>query len=149
MKPRLLDLFCSAVGATAGYMRAGFHVTGVDIKPQPRYCGDEFHQADALTFPLDGFDAIAASPPCQGYSVTRNFTARTEYPDLLGATRVRLERSGIPWVIENVPGAPMRADFKLCGCMFGLPRLRRVRWFEVSWPALELIAPHRHQTALP
>lgn len=60
-KPRALDLFCCAGGASKGLQRAGFHVTGVDIKPQPRYCGDAFHQADALTFPLDGFDFIWAT----------------------------------------------------------------------------------------
>lgn len=145
MKPRLLDLFSGAGGAARGYQLAGFHVTGVDIKAQPRYAGDVFFQGVALTWPLDGFSAIHASPPCQGYSVTRNFTTRTEYPDLLAATRERLMASGIPWVIENVPGAPMRADYKLCGCMFALPRLRRVRWFETSWNPLVLVSPHKHQ----
>ena len=83
-KPRLLDLFCGAGGAAMGYARAGFEVVGVDIAPQPRY-PFEFHQADALTFPLDGFDAIHASPPCQRYSrasVCRPGLAG-QYPDLI------------------------------------------------------------------
>ena len=69
MKPRLLDLCCCAGGCTKGYQRAGFYVVGVDQNPQPHYCGDEFYQADALSFPLEGFDAYHVSPPCQKYSV--------------------------------------------------------------------------------
>jgi DNA (cytosine-5)-methyltransferase 1 len=74
MKPRLLDLFSGAGGAARGYQRAGFHVTGVDIRPQPHYAGDEFIQADAMTYPLEGFDAIHASPPCQ-QPLDRSLTA--------------------------------------------------------------------------
>ncbi len=143
-RPLLLDLFCGAGGAAVGYHRAGFDVVGVDIHPQKNY-PFTFIQADAMTFPLDGYDAIHASPPCQGYSVTKNFTTRTEYVDLLAATRARLQAAGVPWVIENVPGAPMSAHYKLCGCMFNLPRLRRIRWFETSWNGLTLVGPHKHQ----
>jgi SAM-dependent methyltransferase len=80
-KPRLLDLFCGAGGATKGYQRAGFYVVGVDINRQPHYCGDEFVQGDAMTYPLEGFDAIHASPPCQAYSTaTRD---QSLHPDLI------------------------------------------------------------------
>lgn len=128
-KPRLLDLFCGAGGAAMGYHRAGFEVVGVDIKPQPHY-PFEFHRADAMTFPLGGFDAIHASPPCQAYTVANNIHGR-EHPDLLPATRERLLASGAPWVIENVPGSPMLHAIVLCGLTFGL-NVKRHRFFESS-----------------
>jgi DNA (cytosine-5)-methyltransferase 1 len=132
--PRLLDLFCGAGGAARGYQRAGFYVIGMDIKPQPRYAGDEFIQADALTFPLElleglDIDAVHASPPCQSY--IRGGLQGAGHPDLLPATRERIR--GLAYVIENVPGAPMRCDVMLCGSMFGLP-VRRHRWFESNIP---------------
>jgi DNA (cytosine-5)-methyltransferase 1 len=139
-KPRLLDLFCGAGGAAMGYHRAGFEVVGVDISPQPRY-PFEFHQADALTFPTRGFDAIHASPPCQRYSVATKQNGRQgEHPDLVDATRDRLVESGWPFVIENVVGAPLREPMLLCGEQFGLGVYRH-RLFECSFPTL---AP-RHQ----
>ena len=131
MRPRLLDLCCKAGGCSVGYARAGFDVIGVDIEPQPNY-PYEFHQADALTFPLDGFDVIHASPPCQRYMRSGNVD-REKHPDLLGPVRDRLIEVGVPYVIENVPGAPMRADLLLCGSMFGLA-VRRHRWFETNAP---------------
>src|SRR5215467_701837 len=137
-RPRLLDLFCGAGGAAMGYHRAGFDVVGVDIKPQPRY-PFTFIQADAMTFPLEGFDAIHASPPCQAY-IRSGMYDKSRHPDLLPPVRCQLERSDVPWVIENVPGAPMRVDLKLCGCMFGLG-VARQRWFETSWHAFDLRPP--------
>ena len=134
-RPRLLDLFCGAGGAAMGYHRAGFDVVGVDNRPQPRY-PFAFHQADAMTFPLDGFDAIHASPPCQAYSSTRNLPNVKEHPKLIDQTRDRLTAAHVPWVMENVVGAPLAAHIVLCGTMFGLSdgpwELRRHRIFETS-----------------
>lgn len=137
-KPRLLDLFCCAGGAARGYQLAGFHVTGVDIVPQPRYIGDEFHQGDALEYVAahgHEFDAIHASPPCQGYSVTRHISGR-EHPMLVGETRAALLRADRPYVIENVMGAPLIDPVVLCGTMFGL-RVYRHRQFETSFFMLQ------------
>ena len=129
-KPSLLDLFSGAGGAARGYQEAGFCVLGVDHLPQLRYIGCRFIQADAMTFPLDGFDVIHASPPCQRYSaMSRNNGA---HPDLYDATRQRLLASSKPWIIENVIGAPYQHGCVLCGSMFGL-KVRRHRNFETSW----------------
>ncbi len=128
-QPRLLDLFCGAGGAAMGYHRAGFEVVGVDIKPQKRY-PFEFHQADAMTFPLDGFDVIHASPPCQRYTALNGpHFDRNEHPDLVGATRRRL--AGKTYIIENVPGSPLVRPFLICGAAMML-RLKRHRLFETN-----------------
>jgi DNA (cytosine-5)-methyltransferase 1 len=132
-----------------GYHRAGFEVVGVDIKPQPRFpCA--FVQADALEYVAQHgreFDAIHASPPCQAFTTARVIYGR-EHPDLLTPTRKMLEETGKPWVIENVPQAPMRADLVLCGSMFGQPRLKRHRWFELSWPFFALVPACQHARKL-
>ena len=127
-RPRLLDLFCGAGGAAVGYHRAGFEVAGVDHKPQKNF-PFEFHQADALEFPLDGFDVIHASPPCQGYSAASlgHRRAGKEYPMLIEPIRGRLLDSGVPYVIENVEWAPIRG-ITLCGTMFGLGVFRHRRF---------------------
>lgn len=140
---KAIDLFCGAGGATKGLQRAGFHVTGVDIKPQPRYCGDAFIQGDALTVPLDGYDFIWASPPCQSFTTMKNmWNARDDHPNLIPAIRERLAATGLPFCIENVDGAPLGESgnlIYLCGTMFGLitadgkHELRRHRLFETSW----------------
>ena len=137
---RLLDLFCGAGGAATGYARAGFDVVGVDFKPQKRY-PYEFHQSDALAvldtllagqtwqgYRLSDFAAIHASPPCQAYSRANHIRGKA-YPMLLGATREYLQATGLPWVMENVSGAPMGHFVKLCGTHFGL-KVYRHRQFE-------------------
>jgi DNA (cytosine-5)-methyltransferase 1 len=139
VKPRLLDLFCCAGGAGMGYHRAGFEVVGVDVESQPNY-PFEFHQADAMEFPLDGFDAIHASPPCQMYSKALKHLAAPQ-PMLIDGVEARLRKAGVPWVIENVEGAPIPKSsdlfgahgFMLCGTSFGL-RVWRHRLFLSSVP---------------
>lgn len=142
---RLLDLFCCAGGAARGYADAGFEVVGVDIEPQPDY-PFEFHQADALTFPLEGFDVYHASPPCQHYSTkTRD---KDRHPALIGPIRERLRVTGKPYIIENVDGAKHELvnPFCLCGSSFGL-RVRRHRWFESNIPILAPPCDHGWQNA--
>jgi len=131
MRPKILDLFSGAGGSAMGLHRAGFEVVGVDIARQKHY-PFEFHQADALTYPLEGFDAYWASPPCQGYSRTKSLHKHLSYPDLLGDIRTRLISTGKPWIIENVVGAPFDYWIMLCGTMFGL-RTYRHRLFETSF----------------
>lgn len=124
-----------------GYHRAGFDIVGIDTKNQPRY-PFEFHVADALEYPLDGFDAIHASPPCPAHSVTR-FSHAVEHPTILEPLRERLIASGLPYVIENVPGAPLHDPITLCGAAFECTAedvdgtqlvLKRHRIFEINWP---------------
>lgn len=151
MTLRGLDLYCKAGGCSVGYARAGFEMTGVDIEPQPRY-PYSFVQADALEFVQahgQDYDFIHASPPCQHYAnVTSWRGSRDDHPDLLPITRELLVRVGVPWVVENVPGAPMRPDYVLCGSHFGL-RIRRHRWFETSWGGFDLSHQCDHRGLLP
>jgi DNA (cytosine-5)-methyltransferase 1 len=138
----LLDLFCGGGGATRGYQQAGFTVTGVDLAPQPNYCGDAFLQGDALhVASLIGqdYDVIAASPPCQAYSLIaaggRNRAAT--HVDLIALTRSLLRSLDKPYIIENVPQAPLVNPVFLCGTQFGLPIIRH-RSFESN---VELTTP--------
>lgn len=152
---KLLDLFCKAGGAAVGYRRAGFEVVGVDIQRQSRY-PYEFVQADALEFLTEHgreFDAIHASPPCQGYSAMRDMPDAREHPRLIGEVRKLLRCAGKPYVIENVEGARahMLNPLLLCGTMFGLGaagfELQRHRLFETSFPAAA--PPRRCEHRLP
>lgn len=147
-RPRLLDLFCGGGGAAAGYHRAGFDVTGVDIiDRQARFPDMDFHKGDALAYLVEHgheFDAIHGSPPCQAFTISRHLTRRKmgrkpSEIDLLGPTRDMLVELGKPWIIENVVGAPL-SGVVLCGTTFGLGtntadgwrELRRHRVFESS-----------------
>ena len=146
-KPRLLDLFCGAGGAAMGYHRAGFEVVGVDIKPQPNY-PFEFVQEDALAYLQEeffehySFDAIHASPPCQAYAGLSNKDGR--HPELIEPARDLLVETGLPYVIENIEGAPLLNWVKLCGSHFGLG-VRRHRLFETSFPVMVMPCAHSEQ----
>lgn len=149
-RPRLLDLFCCEGGAAAGYHAAGFDVLGVDVEPQPRY-PHTFVEGDAIDFAIEHgseYDAIHASPPCQVHSVTGRYTPGDDrgHVDLVGPTRSALETTGRPWVIENVVGAPLRTDLRLCGTGFGL-KLIRHRIFE-SNVYLGLAPPCSHASKM-
>jgi DNA (cytosine-5)-methyltransferase 1 len=143
-KPRLLDLYCCAGGCSAGYADAGMEVFGVDIQPQPKYPFG-FHRGDAIEYLMEHyqeFDAVHASPPCQEHSNSTNtWKAKgKEYPELIGPTRRALILCGLPYVIENVPGAPLLKPVLLCGTMFRRP-LYRHRLFETSFPLAQPAHP--------
>lgn len=135
-RPRLLDLFCGAGGAAVGYHRAGFEVVGVDKHPQPSF-PYEFIQQDVLELDssfLSSFDAIHASPPCQAYSdlAARNGNA-DDHPRLIEPVRKMLVDTRLPYIIENVEGAPLRNYIVLCGTMFKGLRVLRHRLFEANF----------------
>lgn len=150
---RLLDLYCKAGGASVGYHRAGFtEIVGIDIANQKRY-PFEFIKADCLEVMQDmnflrSFDAIVASPPCQTHSATKHLRAaqgrETKKVDLIPQTREALVASGLPYIIENVPGAPLIDPVVLCGSSFGLA-VRRHRLFESNVPLTSLPCDHKKQ----
>ena len=148
--PTLLDLFCCAGGAGEGYRRAGFDVTGVDIRKQP-HNPHRFIRADALEYLREHgaeYDAIHASPPCQAHSDLKHMWNAKPHSDLIGPTRDMLLKLGKPYIIENVEGAPLVNPIILCGTMFGLgsgeAELRRHRLFEINWGWLmPLACSHR------
>lgn len=153
-RPKLLDLFCGQYGAGYGYHLAGFDVTGVDIRPIPprhRPPGVTFVHGDALEYLVEHgheYDAVHASPPCRAYSRAR-YGAPTRYrhPDLIGPTRSALRASGLPYVMENVEGAPLIDPVLLCGALFGLQTYRH-RLFETSWHMRLHPGTHPAHTAL-
>ena len=149
---KLLDLYCKAGGASKGYADAGFEVIGIDIKKQKRY-PYTFIQADCLEVLKDldylrTFDVIATSPPCQTHSATKHLRVAqgktTDKVDLIPQTRQALIASGKPYVIENVPGAPLINPVQFCGSYFGL-KVRRHRLFESNLPIIGSGCKHKEQ----
>jgi DNA (cytosine-5)-methyltransferase 1 len=137
---RALDLYCGAGGASKGLHNAGFHMFGVDKQDQPRYPYG-FKRCDALSLPLSAlrmFDFIWASPPCQKHTALKTMHNAKQHEDLIPQTRAMLQAAGVPYVIENVMGAPLINPLLLCGTMFDLgvedAELRRHRQFECSFP---------------
>lgn len=163
-QPVIVDLYCCAGGASMGYYRAGFKVYGVDITVQRHYpfsffnsdviqflggllSGKVFTFDDGDSLSLKNISAFHASPPCQKHSVmTKGRWQDRDHPELIEPTRELLIATGLPYVIENVPGAKeyLRDPITLCGTMFGLGtkagnQLLRHRLFEV--PGMMIITP--------
>lgn len=143
--PLIYDFCCKAGGTSAGYSRAGFRVVGVDREPQPNY-PFEFIQADLRDFDVSdlltsGAVAVVGSPPCWKFTDLARQNKR-EYEDFIPELRDLFVRSGLPYVIENVEGAPLRGPFTLCGTMFPGLRVSRHRDFEANFP-VRPVPPHR------
>jgi DNA (cytosine-5)-methyltransferase 1 len=148
---KLLDLFCGVGGASAGYTAAGFDVTGIDLKHGKRYPYTYIrgNVSDYLNNKyLQQFDVIHASPPCQTYSITqhlRNAQGKsTSKVDMIPEVRAALIASGVPYIIENVPGSPLIDPVQLCGSSFNL-KVRRHRLFESNINLKGSICNHKAQ----
>jgi DNA (cytosine-5)-methyltransferase 1 len=148
---KLLDLFCGVGGASAGYTAAGFDVTGIDLKHGKRYpyIYIKGNVSDYLNNQyLQQFDVIHASPPCQTHSITqhlRNAQGKsTNKIDMIPEVREALIASGVPYIIENVPGSPLIDPVQLCGSSFNL-KVRRHRLFESNIKLKGSICNHKAQ----
>lgn len=143
---RVLDICCGAGGASAGYVEAGFEVVGWDLEPHPTYPW-EFHLGDGLEVLADvdyvqTFDLVHMSWPCQKFSTAT--ADRDRHPDLITPGRELALRTGVPYIMENVPQAPLINPVRLCGSSFGL-KVRRHRAFESSLPLAGSACDHAAQ----
>jgi len=106
-----------------------------------------------MTWPLEGFDAVHASPPCQFFTQMRaSWRAQgvnDGYEDYLTPILARFRAASVDWVVENVVGAGRCDAFHptllLHGAMFGL-RVDRARLFESN---VLILAPHQRRTEKP
>ena len=149
--PRLLDGYCGAGGASRGYELGGFdEIIGVDIVDQPHY-PYHFIKANFLELSIDflrTFDLIHCSPPCQAHTALKHAHNAKPHIDLIDSTRRMLIAAGVPYVIENVVGAPLYSATTLCGSMFNCTtpdgaQLRRHRLFECSFDVTAPKCQHR------
>lgn len=141
---RILDLYCGGGGCSCGYYRAGFECVGVDINPQPNY-PYKFIRADAIEYLTKhgkDFDVIHASPPCQRFTRAQRLQKR-RHADLLTPTVKAIKSVGVPWVVENVPGAPLVGAVTLCGLSLGCG-VKRHRLFLSSMPLMGTPCPKSH-----
>jgi DNA (cytosine-5)-methyltransferase 1 len=142
-RPRCLDLCAGAGGSATGYARAGFEVTCVDVKRWRCFPHDRFEliQADLVELGVAGIvelaertgaDLITASPPCKTHTDMAHF-ASSGHVDLVPLVREALAATGLPSIIENVPGCPLVNPVQLCGsnARFDLG-VQRERLFEAG-----------------
>lgn len=146
---KALDIFCCAGGASDGLVRAGFTVYGVDLDEQPEY-PHAFLRRDVLSlspYELRRYDLVWASPPCQAFTAYKRRSGHVrEALNLIPQTRKLLRATGVPYIIENVVGAPLESPVMLCGSMFGLD-VQRHRIFETSFRVAQ--PPCRHDAWTP
>jgi hypothetical protein len=142
-------------GATVGLQRAGFHVIGVDVEPQPGYPGDEFFKENGLQVLEELIenpgawrrpDLIWQSWPCQdGNTLTARNRARgivDTHAQFIPEARELSDSLGIPWVIEQPTSSRaglIRRDLTLCMDTFKgdapPPWVQKHRSFEFGhWP---------------
>lgn len=156
----IIDFYAGGGGTARGLRQAGFQVVGVDVRfegakyyPGPYIAADacevgwllahggRVRATDKRWYARNDFVGAWASPPCQMYSVATPEERRDQHPDLVATTRAMLCGLALPWVMENVPGAPLNGTLVLCGTMFGL-RVLRHRVFEGWRPLWALQPPH-------
>lgn len=146
---RVVDLFCGAGGASEGYRRAGFDVSGVDILDHSDYPFEltVMNALDWLKEPEKDVDIIHASPPCQAYTTMSNRWrgkggVADSHEELITETRELLIQWGGTYVIENVPGAKryLRNPVTVTGGFFGL-KVHRPRLFESNFPLVGAVSP--------
>lgn len=145
MRPLLIDLCAKQGGSSFGYWLAGFDVTAVDRDPQPHFPtrpGLRFIQADAIDYLAKHgheYHVRAGSPPCQAHTLAQRIQ-NNDHPDLIDPMRALMITAGGPYIIENVPGAPLIDPIEVCGAAFPRLRVYRHRLFEFGG-GIHLAAP--------